>query len=175
MRKKIRNIITVFCLVLALISVRTVPAIAGAEEGSLPVVIEVNAVYSVTIEDQGISGIIFDKLVPGIIDQPEVNQDGTGAVAVINGIENNVSSDIKIKADPFQDGSAIMPIENVKWGLINDIAESLIMNSAYVRVGILEGGTTMDLYFWLSVPEDQPPGTYNTTFYFQSDRVTNIT
>ena len=170
MKKILRQTIVALGVSATFIFAMSVPAMAL--EQSVTATLWVAQLNSVTIEDNGPNGFAFGDLFPGQIDASEVGQFETnGALTLELAEENNVQTDMLTRADDFTANNQVMPIDNLKFGLIADPNEGRQLTKQYARLAVLSPGSEQELWMWLSIPEAQAPGTYVTTFYFNSTAV----
>ena len=163
-----KKVVAGLTLIIALTLVMAMPSPAMAVEDSVGAEVTISSVISFTVEDNGQAGLKFGSLIPGGSDNPELAQNGSGAVTLSVGPENNVTVDLSTKADDFASESDILPIGNAKWDIDNDASGATAMTSEYALIATLSRGNSQDVWHWLSVPGDQPPGTYTTDFYYQA-------
>lgn len=160
-------------LAISLMLVMAMVKPAMAVEDSVGAEVTIGAIISFTVEDNGQTGLKFGSLVPGSSDNPELAQNGSGAVTLSLGAESNVDCDVSTKADDFASGSDTLPIGNARWDTDNDASGATAMTSEYARITTLSRGNSQDVWHWLSVPGDQAPGTYTTDFYYQALEATS--
>lgn len=156
-------------LALVLVSVMVAPALAAEE--SKPASVTVNEYISFTITDPGDTGLNFGSLDPGSSDNPEVAQNGGGAVTLIIGAETNVNCNIQTRGSgDFTDGSHTIALSNAKWDTDNDATGATVMTTTYTTIDTSAAGAgkSVDAWHWLSIPSGQYAATYTTTFYYQA-------
>jgi len=160
-------------LIVALVVILTTVAPVVALEETVEVAVTVNTMLSFNIEDAGNAGLQFGSLVPGGTANPDLAQGSSGAVRLWLGIETNVDCQVVAKADDFASGSEILAIGNVRWGVSNDFGAADAMTKSYTVMTALSPGMWRDVWYWLSVPADQPAGDYTAAFYYQVQEVTS--
>jgi hypothetical protein len=138
---------------------------------SMTASVTVKTYISATITDYGDPGINFGNMDPGVTNSPELAQTGSnGALNVTMGSENNVSVYVSTKAaDNWSDGTDNF---GVGQGTFNntDGAPGSAMSTSYQNVGgAVSHGASVQVYHWLSIPDNQPAGLYTNTYYYQVD------
>ena len=168
-----KKVVIGLTLIVTLMLVMAMAKPAMAVEDSVGAEVTIGAIISFTVEDNGQAGLKFGSLIPGSSDNPELAQNGRGAVTLSVGPETNVTVDLSTKADDFASESDILPIGNARWDTDSNVAGATAMTSAYARITTLSRGNSQDVWHWLSVPGDQPPGTYTTDFYYEALEATS--
>jgi len=161
-------------LAIALIVVVTkVAPVVAADQESVQATVTVNAMVNFTVEDNGGSGLQFGSLVPGSTANPDLAQGSSGAVRMWLGIETNVDCQVMAKADDFASGSDVLAIGNARRGVSNDFGAAHAITKSYTVMTALSTGMWRDVWYWLSVPTNQPAGDYTAAFYYQVQEVTS--
>ncbi len=160
-------------LAISLMLVMAMAKPAMAVEDSLGAEVTIGAIISFTVEDNGQTGLKFGSLVPGSSDNPELAQNGSGAVTLSLGVETNVNCEVSTKASDFASRSNTIPIGNARWDTDSNVSGATAMTDQYAQITTLSRGNWQDVWHWLSVPGDQPPGTYTTNFYYQALEATS--
>ena len=168
-----KKIVAGLTLIIALTLVMAMPSPAMAAEDSVGAEVTIGAIISFTVEDNGQTGLKFGSLVPGSSDNPELAQNGSGAVTLWLGVETNVNCEVNTKASDFASGSNTIPIGNATWDTDSNVSGATAMTDQYAQITTLSRGNSQDVWHWLSVPGDQPPGTYTTDFYYQALEATS--
>ena len=144
---------------------------AIALEQNLTASVEVWENVSTNLWDRGDTGINFGQLVPGSVNQPEEGQNGVGAVGLEVLIDTNVNVRFSTSANDFESDNDVLPVSNVKWAAVNGPDESVSLSAEPAIIAEVPVDSTQDVWYWMSVPEDQGPGTYGTSFYFATESV----
>ena len=168
-----KKVVAGLTLIIALTLVMAIPSPAMAVEDSVGAEVTISTVISFTVEDNGQAGLKFGSLIPGSRDNRELAQNGGGAITLSVGPETNVTVDVSTKANDFASESDILPIGNARWDTDSNVAGATAMTTEYARITTLSRGRSQDVWHWLSVPGDQPPGTYTTDFYYQALEATS--
>ena len=65
-------------------------------------------------------------------------------------------------------GTATILLGNATWHNADSSGDATPMTITYTTVGsLIAGGGDVNVWHWLSIPEDQEAGTYTTNFYYQ--------
>ena len=166
-----KKVVIGLTLIVTLMLVMAMPSPAMAAEDSLGAEVSISAIINFTVEDNGQTGLKFGSLVPGSTDNPELAQNGSGAVRLSLGVETNVNCKVSTKASDFVSGSNTLPIGNATWDTDSNISGATAMTDEYAQITTLSAGNWQDVWHWLSVPDGQPPGTYTTDFYYEATEV----
>ena len=163
--------LVISCLVaLMLVASITAPVIADTD-GSLGASVNVNQVMSLTVVDNTPgTGIYFGDVDEGTDNNPDLAQGDTkGAVTLQVGSETNVDVYLQTKGDgDFTGPGTAIPLGNASWNNANSTASLTAMDTDYETVGsLISGGGNVEVWHWISIPEDQEAGTYTTSFSYQ--------
>jgi len=168
-----KKVVAGLTLIAALLLVMAMPSPAMAVEDSLGAEVTIGAIINFTVEDNGQAGLKFGSLIPGSSDNPELAQNGSGAVTLSLGAETNVNCNVSTKASDFASGSDTIPIGNATWDTDNSVSGATAMTDDYAQITTLSAGNWQDVWHWLSVPGNQAPGIYTTDFYYQALEATS--
>jgi hypothetical protein len=138
---------------------------------SMTASVTVKTYISATITDYGDGGINFGNMDPGVTNSPELAQTGSnGAVNVTMGSENNVSVYVSTKAaGAWSDGTDNFAVSQGTFSSTNS-PPGTAMSTSYQHVGgAVSHGASVQVYHWLSIPDNQPAGLYSNTYYYQVD------
>jgi hypothetical protein len=138
---------------------------------SIPASVTVKTYISATITDYGDGGINFGNMDPGVTNSPELAQTGSnGAVNVTMGSENNVSVYVSTNAaGAWSDGTDTFAVSQGTFNSTNS-APGTNMSTSYQHVGgAVSAGASVQVYHWLSIPNNQVAGLYTNTYYYQVD------
>ena len=157
-------------MVLVLAGTMAVPAMAAPVEQEASVT--VNEYISFTVTDNGATGINFGSLDQATSDNPEVAQNGAGAVTLSVAAETNVDCNIQTKGSgDFSDGAThTISLSNAKWDTDNDVAGATNMTTSYATIDTSAASVlkSVEAYHWLSIPSGQYAATYTTNFFYQA-------
>jgi hypothetical protein len=160
-------------LACALVLVAVMAAPVMALEATQPASVTVNTYISATITDRGAGGINFGALNPGTTDNPELAQDGLGAINITVAAETNVVCKIGLKGSgDFSGGGHSFALGNAKWNTDNTTAGATDMTIPYAQIGTDTTPATarsQEVWHWISIPANQQPAIYGTTFYYKAD------
>jgi hypothetical protein len=139
---------------------------------SMTASVTVKTYISATITDYGDAGINFGNMDPGVTNSPELAQTGSnGAVNVTMGSENNVSVYVSTEAaGDWSDGNG--HTFSVSQGTFNSVntPPGTNMSTSYQQVGgAVSAGASVQVYHWLSIPNNQVAGLYTNTYYYKVD------
>ena len=150
-------------------------------EESIPASVTINELIDVTVSDKGAAGFSFGELNPGMTNNKEAAQTNGAAsvlpaVQVTNEPTSNSNAEISLKGSDFTGGSSI-GIGNVSYdddGAVDEGLDSGALPQTNLRNSYpaseyvaLSPGSSVNIWFWLDVPIDQPSGSYSSTFTFQ--------
>jgi hypothetical protein len=146
-----------------LMAVMVMPAMAEVEQQATASV-SVDEFISITLSDEGTSGINFGSVDPDGSTYGDLDQsDGTPAIEVVVGGETNVSVDIGIKGET----AGALALTNWKYSETFGGAKTSLP-AAYAAVYTAEGVGSYDFYHWVTVPNATASGTYNATVYYKA-------
>jgi hypothetical protein len=169
MKKLIISVLTA----LVLVAVMAAPAIAEPDVEQRTASVTVGELINMTITDPGTLGINFGPVSAGSSDNPELEQNGTGAVTLTVEAETNVDCNIKISGDgDFHDVTVTytFPLGNAVWDTDNLIAGATTMTTSYALIDTSTTGVqkVVEVYHWITIPAAQHPETYSAEFYYQA-------
>jgi len=118
---------------------------------------------SVTITDNGASGLSFGTLASGVDKRPEI---ASPSITIKNDGSANVT--VSLMGTNFTVGAGIITINNAFYNDTDDSGTALAMSTSYTQWRTLAHGETLDIYHWLSIPDRTPPGTYSSTFTYKT-------
>jgi hypothetical protein len=129
--------------------------------------VTVNTYASVTITDNGASGLAFGSLDPGTDKQAEA---ASPSVSVTTSSENNVDIAISISGTNFSDGGTnSFAVSNAFYNTTDVSGSAVAMSTTPTQVGSdLTPGDGMDIYHWLTIPANQAAASYSSTFTYTS-------
>ena len=111
----------------------------------------------------GQASVAWSSLAPG---QENVQCDTFPATTTIT---SNASYSVQLRlAGAWTSGANTFGADNTKFNSINDVTTSTAFSTTYQNIytGQPYGASVVhDMYFWLSVPNGTPAGTYTNTFY----------
>ena len=165
-----QKVLISLALVLMLVAAMAVPAMAAEE--TLPASVTVTEYVSVTVTDNGTSGLAFGSLNPGAVKQPEAE---APAVTITTAAENNKDVDVFLKGTNFSDGgSNSFAISNAFYHDSDASGSATAMSATYDGSAwkTLGAGATLNIYHWLSVPDTQAAATYSSTFTYKTQAAT---
>jgi hypothetical protein len=158
-------------LALTLVAVMAAPAMADVSE-EVNASVTVTTYSSVTITSQPIT---FGSLDPGTVQSPATNNP---AVTITAGSENNQDITVELSGTDFSDGDTnSFAIANAFWwdsdtvGSADAMAETGIGTDV---VAALSAGDSVSVYHWLSVPTEQFPTIYNSTFTYTTNATDEV-
>jgi hypothetical protein len=155
-----KKIIISAVLALMLVAVLAVPAMGDDITAS----VTVTEYASVTVTDNGTAGLSFGSMTPG---QDMKAEAASPSVTVTAAAENNIDLDIKVSGTDFSDGgSNSFSIGNAYYNTASDSGSASAMSTTPATVDTLSAGEHVDIYHWLSVPEEQAAATYDSTFTY---------
>jgi hypothetical protein len=163
-----KRLIISLAIALLLIATLAVPAIAATED-SRTASVTVNQYMSLTITDPGAAGINFGYVSGNTTDNAELAQGASGAVTLVVSSETNIPVYLQTRGNgDFTGPGTAIPLGNSHWNSSNTTAGYTAMTTTYATVGLLAaGGGSVDVWHWLTIPNNQQAGTYSTTFYYQ--------
>lgn len=144
---------------------------AIAEEQDVTVSLEILETAGTTLWDSGETGISFGQLVPGAVRQKEESQNGEGALGLEVSPETNVYVRFSHKANDFASDEHTIPINNVEWAMFNDLDEAVPLSNTSVKIADVPNDSTQWIWYWMSIPDEQPSGTYGASFNYVSQSV----
>jgi hypothetical protein len=151
-----------------LVAVLALPAVAD-EPGPVTKTasVTVTGYKSVTITDTAPEGLQFGSLIPGTVKEPEA---GTPSITIAAAAENNGTVAVSIKGTDFSDGSTnSFGIENAFWNTSNTPGTATAMDTDYASVTTLNAGQSVNIYHWLSIPNEQAAVAYESTFTYLTE------
>jgi hypothetical protein len=121
---------------------------------------------SVTVIDNGTSGLSFGLIAPGTVRQPEAI---SPSITITTAAENNRDVEVYLKAIDFS-GSGIITIGNSFYYDSDNSIAALSMSPTYDVSAwkILGPGEILDIYHWLSIPTGTLAGDYLSTFTYKT-------
>lgn len=125
-------------------------------------------VISVTITDNPPDGLNFGSHDPGGDNKYPEAASPSPSITIEN--KGTVSVNISIKGDNFT-GAGTIPILNAFWNTSNDPDGATPMTTDYASVTTLAAGDNVSIYHWLSIPNETPAGSYNSTFTYKAEEV----
>ncbi len=111
----------------------------------------------------GQSSVSWSSLAPG---QENVLADGMPATTTVTS-NDTYSIQLKLAGD-WTSGSNTFGADNTKFNSVNDVASATAFSTSYQNVYVNQPygeDVVHNMYFWLSVPNGTPAGTYTNTFY----------
>jgi hypothetical protein len=121
---------------------------------------------SVTITN-GSGWLSFGALNPGVDKQPELASPSI-IITADHGNTGNVT--IYLKGEDFTCAEGTIDISNVYYNDTNDPVNARVMSSTYVAWKELAPGDSLDVYHWLTIPEETPAGSYTSTFTYKAQK-----
>jgi subtilisin family serine protease len=119
----------------------------------------------------------FGDLEPNTANSPAIGNTNDSYVIKIDSV-TTVNVDIYKKGDNFSSSAFTLDIENVIYdddkvleGGSDTTNPETILTSTYDTTPYfsnLSAGTNKNIYYWISIPENQQAGDYNTTFYIKA-------
>jgi hypothetical protein len=168
----LKNILAALAIVLVLVAALSVPVLADPPgEQPLTATVEVSSYTSVTFTDKGATGLSWGSLNPGTDKQPEAAMLTDPSITIYAALENNNDVGVYLKGTDFSDGGdESFGIANAFYYDTNTPGSALSMPSAYAGTAwkTLEAGDSVDIYHWLSIPDEQPAATYTSTFTYKT-------
>jgi hypothetical protein len=162
----LKKILISAVLALMLVALLAVPAVADVSE-DVNASVTVTTYSSVTITS---APITFGSLDPGTVQSPATNNP---AVTITAGSENNQDITVELSGTDFSDGAThSFPIANAFWWDSNTVGSADSMEETGVDtdvVATLSATDSVSVYHWLSVPTEQFPATYNSTFTYHTN------
>ena len=166
-----RKLIICAFMALILITILAVPAVAQ-DEKSLTASVTVTDYINLTITDLPDPGINFGSVSAGSDNVSELAQNGAGAVTLTVESDTNVNCNVQIMGSgDFDDGdSHTLLLSNAKWSVTDNVSDSTPMSTTYSTIGTSTAYVeeVVEVWHWLSVPNDQYAATYSTTFYYRA-------
>ena len=167
MKKRVISIMAIAALLVASIAV---PCVAQ-DTHNLPASVEVSEYISITITDNGTTGINFGKVNPGTTNNPDVNSiagSGNSTIRITVEPGSNANVDIQISGTDFIADD--FTIDKAKYSTTIDGAKIPMTDADTLIVGAddLAPGEYIDLWHWLDVPASIPAGTYGSTFTYKA-------
>lgn len=156
-----KKIIVSVVLSLMLLAVFAIPVAAD----DIPASVTVNSFSSVTITDNGDSGLLFGSQNPGTVKTPEA---GSPSITITAASENNQTVTIVVSGVNFADGGNSIPIANAFWNASDNSGTATAMSTTPTTVGTLDAGQSLNIYHWLTIPASQAAGDYTSTFTYGS-------
>jgi hypothetical protein len=165
--KKVKKILISAVLALMLVAVIAVPAMADAPgEVGKTATVTVTAYKSVTVTDNGATGLSFGSLNPGTEKQAEA---ASPSLTISAAAENNGTVAVSIKGTDFSGTGHTLTIDNAFWKTTNDSVTATAMTISYASVTTLAAGAHVDIYHWLSIPAAQAADSYTSTFTYKTE------
>ena len=152
-------------IVSVLLAIMAVPVMA-VEQG-FEASVTVNEVIDVTISDTNDDGIKFGMLAPGDVDKPDIAQstadDSVPAVTIIINPATNIDCDLGIRGTDFD---ATIPINNASFASGHYNSPKIDLSTNDVWFALNQGGGTIRLWHFLSIPADAAGGTHTCSFTY---------
>ena len=128
-------------------------------------------IIAFSLVDSGEPGLDFGAAVHGTASIAEVAQSTeAGAVQLRIGPETNVPCSLRVKGIDVLSGaqSDSMPLDAIAWDTDSSAEGSTPLTDSFVEVGTAPDGveTTLDVWLWLSIPEEQTYGVYTSELVF---------
>ncbi len=118
---------------------------------------------SVTIIDNGDTGLSFGNLSPGAVKRPEAE---SPSITIKNDGSANVT--VSLMGTNFT-GAGAIDINNAFYNDTDDSGTALEMSTSYTPWKTLNPGDSLNIYHWLTVPGVTPPGTFSSNFTYKTD------
>jgi len=152
-----------FWIILA--SVFLVLGIVGvgfAAEQSFTAEVTVNEYTSVTITACG--DLNFGAGTPGETLAISCQNDTSGAITITNNNVSNKNINISTNGTDFTSGSDKILVSNITFSTSNSNTTAIALIGSYQQVysNVAPGGS-VGIWYWITIPESQPAGTYNGT------------
>jgi hypothetical protein len=172
-----RRSIIGLALALVMLASSVAPALAQTT-GNLPqtltATVNINSVLSVTLTDQGASGLNFPDVTPGV-QKSEADQNGAqGAVLVELKPESTTDCWLRISGSDFiGPSSQSFPIGALGWTLTSGGSVTAVTSSAFSIAPMHVSDSTNSVHVWhyLTVPAGTKTGTYNATVTYAAQAV----
>ena len=163
-----RRLIASLAIAMMLVATMAMPAMAL--EQPLGAGVQVNEVINFTITDPGNPGLRFGAVNADTADNPEVEQGIAGAVTLVIGADTNVSCNLTVRGTHFnqQGGPGQITIDNAHWDTDNLTPGYITMQTYDVLImgSIPIGGSSLDIWHWLTIPAATGGGDYQSMFYY---------
>jgi hypothetical protein len=163
-----RRLIAALAIALLLVATLSLPAIA-ADEQTVGASVTVTSVISITITDEGATGVTFGSQTSGD-DYPDTAANSTTSSIILNvGSETSIYVDLQMSGDNFTSGSNIIGITNAKYSLTFAGAKTA-MSTSYTEFAdnVAPGGFVYYIWHWLTVPSGTAAGAYTSTFRYKA-------
>lgn len=162
--KKLQNAFIIMGLVLTLGLSTSGPATAASRQ-SMEAAVTVFQYTNTTVLDNTPLGLSFGTILPGTTKKAEETQGkDIGALGIRLEVESNAYCEINAKADDFISKTDIMAVDNIEWNTEDDSSAAVAMTKEYAKVGVIAKLETQNIWYWLSIPENQVPGDYTSSF-----------
>lgn len=163
-----KRLITTLALVLILMATLSIPALADPTgEVGKTATVTVTTYKSVTVTDNGATGLSFGSLTPGTVKQAEA---ASPSLTIAAAAENNGNVAVSIKGTDFAGTGHTLTIGNAFWNISSNPATATAMSTVYASVTTtLAAGTSVSIYHWLSIPAAQAADTYTSTFTYKTE------
>ena len=161
--KKVISTISILVLALMLAIITAVPVMA-ADEQSLGASASVNSVVSITLVDEGTSGINFGSQNAGSTYGDQDQSDGIPAVQV--SVENETSGNVDIGIKGVA-GNGTLSLSDWQYSLtFNGTKTGLTVSyvEEYTDVGVGD----YDFYHWVTIPAGETAGANDCTVYYKA-------
>lgn len=167
MKKKIISILAIAALLLASIAI---PCVAETEY-DLGASVEVQEYISITITDNGTTGINFGILNPGATDSPELDSlagSGNATIRITVDAESNANVDLLISGTDFIADD--FTVDNAKYSTTIDGTKFDMSTTDATIDGAVDMAPDeyVNIWHWLDVPAAIPAGTYGSTFSYKA-------
>ena len=130
-------------------------------------------IISFTVVDHGDPGLNFGLVLRGTEDRAELAQvEDHGAVTLYVAAETTVDCELLMcgAADPEnQSGNDSLALSGFKWSTGPSAADAVPVTTDWATVGASSAGvqTSVDVWHWLSIPENQAPDAYSGEFRYR--------
>jgi uncharacterized protein (DUF362 family) len=122
-------------------------------------------IISVTITDNGATGLNFGNLSPGDVKQHEA---ASPSITITTAPESS-NVEVYLKGTDFT-GAGTFSVANAFYNNSNNSSTALAMSTSYDATAwqTLTPGATLNIYHWLSIPALAPDGNYSSTFTYKA-------